>query len=277
MVNTSRCHTWNNLCRNRLKTYSMSDITLHKSKNAAFIGKDTSNFRSVKNYGLENAAVLQKPLASKTRQTVFFHEPVYILSGGSVAAQREGDGPIGTHFDYVIDAKEYSKNFELQEVDMLKRAIRIAVEKGGLMFEDVDMLLAGDLLNQLTSSSYAARDLGLPYIGLYSACSTMSQALAVGASFLNAGYFKHVACATVSHFATAERQYRSPLEYGAQRPPYAQWTVTGAGCTILTNDKCCMKGQNPQSMPRITSATYGKVLDFGIKDVANMGVAMAPA
>ena len=217
--------------------------------------------------------LFKKPRRSNSGQTVFFEKPVHILAGGSVVANREGEGPVGNFFDNVIADHDKEKNFEHAEIRMLKESILHAVQKSGLLLSDIDMLLSGDLLNQITTSNYVARDLGLPYIGLYSACSTMSQALAIGGCFLNAGYFDHVACATVSHFATAERQYRHPLEYGAQRPPYAQWTVTGAGCTVLARDVKATTG----SGVRLTSATFGKVVDMGITDVANMGAAMAPA
>ncbi|MCL2797662.1 MAG: hypothetical protein FWD58_06385 [Firmicutes bacterium] len=261
----------------------MTHATIYKGENTSFI----------------KSAQPQKPLAGQSRnassaakQTVFFENPPRILAGGTVVTQREADGPIGAYFDNIIEPKNDAKNFEAAEIRMLQAAVSSAAEKAGIRVGDIDLLLSGDLLNQLTSSAYAARDLGVPFMGLYSACATMSQALAVGACFLNAGYFKHLACATASHFATAERQYRYPLEYGAQRPPYAQWTVTGAGCTILARGEGALDednarsraknaprtalGNGAQSFPRITSATFGRVVDFGIDDIANMGAAMAP-
>jgi len=252
----------------------MLNQTIYKSKNAHFISKDSAY--SVR-HNTQNATmsdIICCPNQSKSRQTLFFNNPVYISSGGSVVAKRESLGPIGNYFDEVIDGGALKKTFEMQELQMLKRAIVISAKKSKLQLSDIDMLFAGDLLNQITTSCFAARDLGLPFIGLYSACSTLTQALAVGASFINAGYFNTVACATASHFASAERQFRNPLEYGAQRPPYAQWTVTGAGCTILT--KGDEMGNLHNASPRITSATYGRVIDFGVKDISNMGAAMAP-
>jgi stage V sporulation protein AD len=133
---------------------------------------------------------------------------------------------------------------------------------------DLDLLVAGDLLNQIISSSFTARDFDLTYLGVYGACSTMAETLAVGSALIDGGFFNCVACATGSHFSTVERQYRFPLELGNQRPPVSQWTVTGAGCSILGKS-----GSNIE----ICNATFGKVVDFGINDVNNMGAAMAPA
>lgn len=160
------------------------------------------------------------------------------------------------------------KSFEHAERKMMEFAISNSIKKSKLKNEDIDILLCGDLLNQIISSSYTARQLNIPYIGVYGACSTMAETLCLGASFVDGGYFKNVICATGSHFSTVERQFRYPLELGAQRPPTSQWTVTGAGSCIISS-----KGKGCQ----ITSATFGKVTDYGIKDVNNMGAAMAPA
>lgn len=203
------------------------------------------------------------------RQTVIFDNPPSIIGRMSVVGEKEGKGPMGKFFHKVVDDdKMHEKTFEKAEIDMLTAAIRGAAENGGLSVSDVDILIAGDLLNQITSSSYVARELNIPYMGVYSACSTMSESLAVAASMLNAGYFDNAICATASHFATAERQFRYPLEYGCQRPPYAQWTVTAAGATLLSQ-----KGDGP----KITAAVFGKVVDFGTNDLNNMGASMAPA
>ena len=202
-------------------------------------------------------------------QTLFFKNKPRIVSGMSIVGKKEGDGPLGKYFDHISDDPKFGeKTFEKGECKMFLKAITGAVDKAKLNNEDLDLLLAGDLLNQLISSSYVARTLSVPYLGLYSACSTMTEALTIGANFINDGHFKLVDCATGSHFATAERQYRYPLEYGCQRPPYSQWTVTAAGCTLLS-----LKGEGPA----ITHATIGKVVDFGINDLNNMGAAMATA
>jgi stage V sporulation protein AD len=151
---------------------------------------------------------------------------------------------------------------------MLSYAISQAIQNAHLEEKDIDLLISGDLLNQIISASFAARDYDFPFLGVYGACSTMAESLAIGAAFVDGGYFKNVACATGSHFSTAERQFRFPLELGNQRPPTSQWTVTGAGASVLSRDG---KG------PRVTMATVGKVVDYDVNDVNDMGAAMAPS
>lgn len=203
------------------------------------------------------------------RQTISFSKPPRIISGMSVVGTKEGDGPLGKYFDSIeTDPKFGEKTFEKGEATMFERAVVGAIDKAGLKKFDIEALLAGDLLNQCVSSSYVARGLSMPYLGLYNACSTMTEALALGSVLVDAGHFKRIACLTGSHFATAERQYRYPLEYGCQRPPYAQWTVTAAGCSILSSE-----GEGPM----IANAVIGRVVDYGINDLNNMGAAMAAA
>ena len=134
---------------------------------------------------------------------------------------------------------------------------------------DIGLLISGDLLNQIISSSFSARQFDIPFLGVYNACSTMSEAFAIGATFVDGGYYENVVAATGSHFSTAERQYRYPLELGCIRPPQSQWTVTGAGGAVISS----IKGD----FPKITFATFGKVTDYGVVDANNMGAAMAPA
>ena len=208
-------------------------------------------------------------MTAKT-QTIKFDNKPRIIAGMSVVGRKEGDGPLGKYFDLICeDPKMGKSSFEKGESAMFYAAINGAAKKAGMRPFDFDALFAGDLLNQLVSSNYAARELPVSYFGLYSACSTMTEALAIGGAMINAGYYKTAACATGSHFAAAERQYRYPLEYGCQRPPYAQWTVTGAGCSVLSS----IVG----SGPCIFSATIGRVADYGVTDANNMGAAMAPA
>lgn len=138
----------------------------------------------------------------------------------------------------------------------------------------MDLLVSGDLLNQIISASFAARDFDFPFLGVYGACSTMAESMAIAASFVNAGYYKKIVAATGSHFSSAERQYRYPLELGNTRPPQAQWTVTGAGGCVVAD---MGGGNNQKTYPAITSATFGKVVDFGITDVNNLGAAMSPS
>lgn len=223
------------------------------------------------NCNFTQSPIVPLPIKPKRNcgQTLFFDNPPAIIGRYSVVGEKEGRGPLGGYFDKVVnDAKWGEKTFERGEINMLMTAIRGAIGDAALSEKEIELLITGDLLNQLTSSNYVARELDMPHIGLYSACSTMTEALAVGAAFLNAGYFDNVACATVSHFATAERQFRFPLEYGCQRPPYAQRTVTGAGCSVLS-----ARGNGP----KIVSATLGKVIDYGSNDLNNLGAAMAPA
>ena len=202
-------------------------------------------------------------------QTVIFKKAPVIVGFYSTVGRKEGEGPCGNEFHYVMQRDLFGeKTYEKAERKMMEHTIFNAIDSANLNPEDIDALICGDLLNQIISSSFAARHFNTTFIGLYGACSTMAESLAIGASMINAEYFHNVACATSSHFSTAERQYRFPLELGNQRTPTSQWTVTGSGCTVLSST-----GDGP----KITAATFGKVTDFGVKDVNNMGCAMAPA
>ncbi len=201
--------------------------------------------------------------------TIKFTLPPKIASGYAIVGPKEGLSPLSSYFDYILKNDAFNeKTYEKAERKMLEQAISGAIDKANLLSTDIDILLSGDLLNQIISASFSARQLQTSFIGLFGACSTMTEALAVGACIIDGGCANNVACATSSHFSTAERQFRYPLELGCQRPPTSQWTVTGAGCTILSREG---KGHN------ITYATFGRVIDFGINDMNNMGAAMAPA
>lgn len=203
------------------------------------------------------------------KQTICFQNAPKIIGNYSIVGQKEGNGNFKDYFDYIVKNDLFGeKTFENAERKMLEHAVWNAMDKAGLKSEDMDLLICGDLLNQIISSSFTARHFDITFLGLYGACSTMAETLAVGASFVDSKYFNNIACATGSHFSSAERQYRFPLELGNQRPPVSQWTVTGAGCSILSES-----GSNKA----IVNATFGKVTDFGINDVNNMGAAMAPA
>ncbi len=238
------------------------NVLLHKGENCGYVNNNEG----------KKAALNQsfKPMKKNGKShTIFFSNPPKIIGRMSVAGEKEGRGPVGRYFHKIVDDdKMHEKTFEKAEYDMLLAAINGAMESADVKTEDIDLFIAGDLLNQITSSSYVARELRIPYLGVYSACSTLSESLAIGSSLINAGYFDKIMCATASHFATAERQFRYPLEYGCQRPPYAQWTVTAAGATLLSS-----KGDGV----KITSATFGRVVDFGTNDLNNMGASMAPA
>jgi len=202
-------------------------------------------------------------------QTVWFQNPPVIISTASVAGSREGEGPLGKTFDKIVYDTYYGENtWEKAEKQMMMDAMKKALQKANLQKEDVDFMLAGDLLNQIISAGFSARSMSIPFLGLYGACSTMYEGLALGAMLIDGGFAERVLIATSSHYNTAERQYRFPTELGLQRPMTAQWTVTGAGAALLAREG---------SGPVITHATIGKVMDMGIGDAQDMGSAMAPA
>ncbi len=204
--------------------------------------------------------------------TVFFENQPRIVSSGTVAGPKECAGIVGKFVDKGLTDDTFGEStYEKAECKMLSYAISQAVKNAGLDEKEIDLLISGDLLNQIISASFAARDYDFPFLGVYGACSTMAESVAIGAAFINAGYHRRVVAATGSHFSSAERQYRYPLELGNTRPPQAQWTVTGAGGLVLADKSLC------DSAVAITSATFGKVVDFGITDVNNMGAAMAPS
>lgn len=203
------------------------------------------------------------------KQTVMFTNEPVILNTGSIAGNKEGDGKLGGYFDVVLkDNLNGCVSWEQCESRMMEKAVRRALLKSDKTLSEIDCILAGDLLNQLMSTHFAMRALARPFLGLYGACSTMAESLLVGAMMVDGGYADTVACCASSHHEAAERQYRFPTELGVQRPPVAQWTVTGAGCAIL--------GRSVIG-PRVTTGTIGKVIDFGIKDTNALGAAMAPA
>ena len=205
-------------------------------------------------------------------QTICLNSRPSICGNASYAGKKEGEGPLGASFDHVTSDEMYGqKSFELAEKQLYLDAIRKAIEKGHFKPGEVQFLLGGDLLNQIITASFSARELGIPFIGLYGACSTMAQSLALGGMLLDGGHADQVVCAASSHFCTAERQYRFPLEFGTQRPPTAQWTVTGAGASLLST-----KPHAPV-LAHITHVCMGRVVDLGVTDANNMGAAMAPA
>ena len=203
------------------------------------------------------------------KQTIKFKNKPAVLSGYSIVGPKEALGPLDPYFHKRLHKDDFGqKSYEKAECKLHMSAISGAIIAAELTPRDVDLNIGGDLLNQIITSSFSARELDIPFMGLYSACSTFGQALIVGASLIDSGYLKRVTCSTSSHFSTAERQYRYPLELGTQMTPTSQWTVTGAGCTLL--------GDNGSNI-KVESATIGKVIDFGISDANNMGAAMAPA
>ncbi|MDL2289230.1 stage V sporulation protein AD [Clostridia bacterium OttesenSCG-928-F22] len=194
--------------------------------------------------------------------------PPSFLSTAAIVGEVESEGPLGQYFDLSVDEYWDEDSWEKAETKMFEMSIRKALEKIKLQPQDMDVMLGGDLLNQIISASFAARQLEIPYLGLYGACSTMTESLIIGSSLIDGEFIDRAACVTGSHFSTAERQYRTPNELGNQTPPTSQRTVTGAGASIIGSGG---------TGPFITSFTIGKVVDYGIKDAANMGAAMAPS
>ncbi len=202
------------------------------------------------------------------RTWVFDQKPV-IVSTGTVGGPFEANGALAEDFDLLhSDLWLREDSYEKAHKVMIEEAAQKAMEKGGIQKEEVQFFLAGDLINQITPTSFASRTIGAPYLGLFGACSTSMEGLALGAAIINAKGAKYVLTGAASHNAAVEKQFRYPTEYGGQKPPTSQWTVTGAGMALLSDT-----GEGPQ----VTSATIGRVIDMGLSDPFNMGGAMAPA
>jgi len=203
------------------------------------------------------------------QQSIQFDKAVHIISAASVVGKKEGEGPLGNQFDLVCEDPMFGeKNWETAESTIQKEAAQTALGKAKLLPTQIRYLFAGDLLGQLIATSFGVQDMNIPLFGIYGACSTCGEALTLGAMTINAGYADRVMALTSSHFASAEKEFRFPLEYGNQRPLAATWTVTGSGAFVLAE-----KGGHA----RISGVTPGKVVDFGVKDSLNMGACMAPA
>lgn len=200
-----------------------------------------------------------------------------IISSGSYVGDKEGKGPLGNCFDTICkDDTLGLPSWEQAESRMFESAVRLALAKFGAQSSDLSCMMGGDLLNQIISAGFAAREIRAPFIGLYGACSTISEGLMVGSMLVDGGYMDMIASAASSHFSSAERQYRYPLEMGVQSTPTCQRTVTGAGCVII-KDPDNAEGDYPFKHIVITGGTVGSVEDYGITDPNNMGAAMAPA
>ena len=192
-----------------------------------------------------------------------------ITSFAAVVGKVESEGPYGDEFDEVVeDNKGGAETWEQAEAMLQTRSLQHAMGKASLTPEKMDLIFAGDLLNQCTGSSYGLKDFYIPFMGIFGACSTFAEALLLSASMVNAGYVDNCAAVTSSHFSSAERQFRFPLNYGGVRTPTAQWTATASGAAIVTSE---------QKPPYIRAATVGKIQDMGISDMNNMGAAMAGA
>lgn len=225
-----------------------------------------------------------------TNGTLFFEHRPRIASFASVAGKKEAMGPLREEFDRIIyDSYVGRDTFEQGESELMRTAIGIALNKAELSAGDIGVAFCGDLLNQCVASSFAVSGTPVPYAGIYGACSTMALGLILSAIAVEGGAALRALCAASSHYCTAERQYRFPLEYGSQRPPTAQWTVTGSGACIIEADSDRLKQSTRDSslqaerivpntdMPYIRAACIGMINDMGITDQNNMGAAMAPA
>ena len=202
------------------------------------------------------------------KRTILFKNKPSILGYASIVGKKEHEGPIGNEFDdYDEDCRFGEKTFEKAESRLQTNTAKLAIEKSGLKEKDIDCIFAGDLLNQCIGSAFGLRELGIPFVGLYGACSTMALGISMASIMLDGGGAKNAVALTSSHFCSAERQYRFPLEYGSQRTPTAQWTVTGSGAVVLGFG---------DGLPYINSVTIGEIKDYDITDANNMGAAMAP-
>ena len=205
-------------------------------------------------------------------QTITLRNRPRIVGSAAIAGKKEGQGPLRADFDQIIEDDLFGEEtWEKAESRLQYTAADLAIRKSGLTPAQIDAALGGDLLNQIMAASLAARELHIPFIGLYGACSTMAESLCLASMLVDGGYLQQALCTASSHFCTAERQYRFPLEYGNQRPPTAQWTVTGAGSAVVSSDERLL------AICRATHVTLGRIVDMAIKDANNMGAAMAPA
>lgn len=213
----------------------------------------------------------------KGKSSIELEKKVYILNSASIVGKKEGEGPLGDLFDMVGEDDLFGCNtWEEAESNLQRDAVYMALGKAGKKPEDIRYLFAGDLLGQSIATSFGLAAYQIPLFGLYGACSTCGESLALGAMAISAGYADYVACVTSSHFASAEKEFRFPLEYGNQRPLSANWTVTGSGAFILGGGpEKDSQGQQPRAA--ITGITVGKIVDYGLKDSMNMGACMAPA
>ena len=209
-------------------------------------------------------------MAIRNGRTITLEKKPRIIGNAAVVGRKEGEGPLGTEFDEINDDTTLGEEcWEKSESELLKRAIERALQKTAMSPTEIDAIFSGDLLNQCISTTFAIRGMSIPSVGLYGACSTMALSLVMGALAIESGACGHCIASTSSHFCSAEKQFRFPLEYGGQRTPTAQWTVTGAGAALLS-------AHDSQLSPYISKVHIGTIQDYGITDANNMGAAMAP-
>ena len=211
------------------------------------------------------------------RRVTSLKNPTFIISASAVGGGEEGDGPLGESFDFIDPTDSFGqKTWEMSEAEMGRVALNIAMQKCGISHGDVDVIVAGDLQNQCVASAIALDSFGIPHVGVYGACSTCTEALLIGSALTQLGSYKIVGSLTSSHNLAAERQFRAPTEYGAQRPPSAQWTATAAGAFLLSSDKATARRLSGGDAPvAITEICVGRLVDGAITDGSNMGGAMA--
>ena len=203
------------------------------------------------------------------KQSYKLQTPVTILSTASIVGPKEGQGPLCKYFDQFLEDEFWGeKSWEKAESKIIKETTNMAIAKSGVASNEIDFCFAGDLLNQCISSSFGLREINIPFFGVFGACSTFIESMLLGSMCIDGDFAQNVVCSASSHFCSAEKQFRFPLELGNQRPPTSQWTVTGSGSSVLTKDG---------TGPYITTLTPGKIVDMGIKDANNMGAAMATA
>lgn len=209
-------------------------------------------------------------MAEKLERGVFLlKNPPKIEGFASVAGGKEGKGPLGDCFDKIIEDSHFGKEtWEKAESHFQLEAVSMAINKANLAKEDIDVICSGDLINQCIGSAYGLRELEIPFLGLYGACSTMAEGLLTASLITESGAVNRAAAVTSSHFSTAERQFRFPLSYGGQRTPTSQWTCTASGAVIVSSDKGAVE---------VVGGCIGKITDMGVTDINNMGSAMAPA
>lgn len=205
----------------------------------------------------------------KGKQTIFFDNLPKIVEAASVVGRKENEGNLAGKFDYFFeDAMCNCESWEQGESEFVKKCIDILLKKSGKSATDIDFVIAGDLMNQVTSTTFGVKSYNIPYFGLFGACSVIGEGLSLGSMLLDGDFVDNIIIGASSHFCTAEKQFRFPLQQGTQRPPSSTWTVTGSGFLLLSKGGC---------YPQVEGVTVGKVVDKGITDVNNMGAAMAPA
>nr|MBQ8251920.1 stage V sporulation protein AD [Lachnospiraceae bacterium] len=215
---------------------------------------------------------MKKAMFETGRSSVTLPMPAYISGCGCIAGKKESEGPLAGAIDFLSSDNTFeTDNWDAAESKLQKEAVRITLEKSGVDKREIRYLFAGDLLGQSIASSFGLLDFEIPHFGLYGACSTCGESLSLGAMTVGTGLASKVMCVTSSHFASAEKEFRFPLEYGAQRPVSSTWTVTGSGAFLLTGD------EDGKTLAKISEITTGRIIDLGVKDSLNMGCAMAPA